>query len=72
MHDMQNTLKEYDMYDMQTIQGKHGQHSKPVGQVKVKKNKLGTNNLEKQVTTTQSKTQLVLSQNHKGFGICQK
>ena len=44
----------------------------PVGQVKVKKNKLGTNNLEKQLTTTQSKTQLVLSQNHKELGICPK
>ena len=29
----------------------------PVGQVKVKQNKLGTNNLEKQLTSTQSKSQ---------------
>ena len=57
MHDMQNTLRKYDMHDVQTTQGNMDNINKPVDQVKVKQSKLGTNNLQKQLTSTQSKSQ---------------
>ena len=55
---MQNTLRNYDMHDVQNNLGKNMDNiNNPFGQVKGKQNKLGTNNLEKQLTSTQSKSQ---------------
>ena len=48
MHDMQNTLRNYDMHDVQNNLGKNMDNiNNPFGQVKGKQTNLGTNNLEK-------------------------
>ena len=57
MHDMQNILRKYDMHDVQQLRENMDNLNNPVGQVKVKQNELGTDNFEKQLTSTQSKSQ---------------